>query len=186
MRSANVTQAVTLGQTLFATAPLVNGAVAYAWFVGPAGSETLQAITTINSAAFSAPLASGQQLGDRHRRRQFPQPDARLRRLADRRLQSGQRRLCPSARFGNRGNRHVHDLIGPRLGGRDRQHAGADVEQLSAVADGDLCQRAGAEEHHQQVPDQRLRAADPLQCRRRQRQRGPLRRLGVGRGALVL
>ena len=61
MRSANVTQAVTLGQTLFTTAPLVNGAVAYAWFVGPAGSETLQAITTINSAAFSAPLASGQQ-----------------------------------------------------------------------------------------------------------------------------
>jgi hypothetical protein len=46
---------------LFAVAPLVNGAVAYAWFVGPAGSETLQAITTINSAAFSAPLASGQQ-----------------------------------------------------------------------------------------------------------------------------
>jgi len=61
MRSANVTQAVTLGQTLFATVPLVNGAVAYAWFVGPAGSETLQAITTINSASFSAPLASGQQ-----------------------------------------------------------------------------------------------------------------------------
>ena len=45
MRSANATQAVTLGQTLFATAPLVNGAVAYAWFVGAAGSETLQAIT---------------------------------------------------------------------------------------------------------------------------------------------
>jgi hypothetical protein len=61
MRSANVTQAVTLGQTLFAIAPLVNGAVAYAWFVGPAGSETLQTITTINSAAFSSPLASGQQ-----------------------------------------------------------------------------------------------------------------------------
>ena len=61
MRSANVTQAVTLGQTLFATAPIVNGAVAYAWFVGPAGSETLQAITTINSAAFSAPLTAGQQ-----------------------------------------------------------------------------------------------------------------------------
>jgi hypothetical protein len=61
MRSANVTQAVTLGQTLFATAPLINGAVAYAWYVGPAGSETLQAITTINSATFSAPLTSGQQ-----------------------------------------------------------------------------------------------------------------------------
>ena len=32
MRSANVTQAVTLGQTLFATAPIINGAVAYAWY----------------------------------------------------------------------------------------------------------------------------------------------------------
>jgi hypothetical protein len=61
MRSANVTQAVTLGQTLFATAPLINGAVAYAWYVGAVGSETLQAITTINSATFSAPLTSGQQ-----------------------------------------------------------------------------------------------------------------------------
>jgi hypothetical protein len=61
MRSPNVTQAVTLGQTLFATAPIIIGAVAYAWYVGPAGSETLQAITTINSAAFSAPLVSGQQ-----------------------------------------------------------------------------------------------------------------------------
>ena len=60
-RSANVTQAVTLGQTLFATATIVNGAVAYAWFVGPAGSETLQAITNINSVAISAPLLSGQQ-----------------------------------------------------------------------------------------------------------------------------
>ncbi len=61
MRSANATQAVTLGQVLSATAPIVNGAVAYAWYVGPAGSETLQAITTINSATFSAPLAAGQQ-----------------------------------------------------------------------------------------------------------------------------
>ena len=61
MRSANVTQAVTLGQTLFATAPIINGAVAYAWYLGSAGSETLQAITTINSVAFSVPLVSGQQ-----------------------------------------------------------------------------------------------------------------------------
>ena len=63
LRSNNATQAVTtLGQTLFATVPVVNGAVAYAWYVGAAGSETLQAITTINSAAFSAPLiTSGQQ-----------------------------------------------------------------------------------------------------------------------------
>jgi hypothetical protein len=62
LRSTNSTQAVSAGQTLFATVPVVNGAVAYAWYIGGAGSETLQAITTINSAAFSAPLiTSGQQ-----------------------------------------------------------------------------------------------------------------------------
>lgn len=61
MRSANATQAITLGQVLSATVPVVNGAVAYAWFVGLVGSETLQTITTINSATFSSPLTSGQQ-----------------------------------------------------------------------------------------------------------------------------
>jgi hypothetical protein len=60
-KSANATQAVTSGQTLFAVAPTVNGAVAYAWYVGTAGSETLQAITTINSVAIAAPLVGGQQ-----------------------------------------------------------------------------------------------------------------------------
>lgn len=56
-KSGNTTQAVSLGQTLFASTPVVNGAVAYAWYVGTAGSEKLEAITNINSAAFSAPLA---------------------------------------------------------------------------------------------------------------------------------
>jgi hypothetical protein len=60
-KSANATQAVTLGQTLFASVTALQGAVAYAWFVGPAGSETLQAITTINSASFAAALAAGRQ-----------------------------------------------------------------------------------------------------------------------------
>lgn len=60
-RSANATQAVTLGQTLTASVAQVSGAVGYAWFVGAAGSETLQAITGLNSVAFSAPLASGRQ-----------------------------------------------------------------------------------------------------------------------------
>lgn len=60
-KSANTTQAVTLGQTLSASVAAVAGAVAYAWFVGPAGSETLQAITTINSVTITAPLATGQQ-----------------------------------------------------------------------------------------------------------------------------
>ena len=55
-------QAVTSGQTLFASAAALQGAVAYAWYVGTAtNAETLQAITTINSAAFAAPLATGQQ-----------------------------------------------------------------------------------------------------------------------------
>src|SRR6185437_12870078 len=61
MRSANATQAATLGQALSASVALVNGAVAYAWFVGAAGSESLQAITTLNSAIFNAPLLTGQQ-----------------------------------------------------------------------------------------------------------------------------
>jgi hypothetical protein len=60
-KGANATQAVTLGQTLFARATAIQGAVGYAWYVGTAGSETLQAITTINSASFSAPLAGGMQ-----------------------------------------------------------------------------------------------------------------------------
>ena len=60
-KSSNATQAVTLGQTLFASTPVIPGAVAYAWYVGLAGSETLQAITYINSATFSAPLTAGRQ-----------------------------------------------------------------------------------------------------------------------------
>jgi hypothetical protein len=60
-KSANATQAVTLGQTLFASVAPIRGAVAYAWYVGAAGAETLQAITTIASATFVAPLTGGQQ-----------------------------------------------------------------------------------------------------------------------------
>lgn len=58
---ANATQAVTLGQTLSASVSPVNGAVGYAWYVGAAGSEKLQAITGAPAAAFSAPLTSGTQ-----------------------------------------------------------------------------------------------------------------------------
>lgn len=59
---AAATQAVTLGQTLFCSIPAIRGAVAYAWYVGTAGAERLEAITTINSAAFSAPLLGTGQL----------------------------------------------------------------------------------------------------------------------------
>lgn len=56
-KSAAGSQAVTLGQTLSCSVAAVSGSVAYAWFVGTAGSERLEKITTINSAAFLAPLA---------------------------------------------------------------------------------------------------------------------------------
>jgi hypothetical protein len=62
MKSAAVTQAVTLGQVLSCSVPSVNGAVGYAWFTGAAGAERLEKITTINSATFSAPLAGTGQL----------------------------------------------------------------------------------------------------------------------------
>jgi hypothetical protein len=61
MKSSSVTQAVTLGQTLSATVAYVSGAVAYAWYVGTAGNELLQQITTIPSLAISAPLTTGTQ-----------------------------------------------------------------------------------------------------------------------------
>ena len=60
-KSANATQAVTSGQTLYASVAALTGAVAYAWYVGSAGSETLQAITTINSASFATALTAGRQ-----------------------------------------------------------------------------------------------------------------------------
>jgi hypothetical protein len=61
-KSAQATQAITLGQVLSLSVAPIRGAVAYAWFVGAAASEQLQAITTINSATFSAPLTGAAQL----------------------------------------------------------------------------------------------------------------------------
>lgn len=60
-KSTNATQAVTLGQTLNASVTAKAGEVAWAWYVGTAGSEVLQSITTVPSLAISAPLASGTQ-----------------------------------------------------------------------------------------------------------------------------
>lgn len=60
-KSASVTQAVTLGQSLSATATAIQGAAGYAWFVGTVGNETLQAITGINSLIITAPLIAGVQ-----------------------------------------------------------------------------------------------------------------------------
>ena len=45
-----------------ASTPVVTGAVAYAWYVGAAGSERLQAITTINSVELTAALSATNQL----------------------------------------------------------------------------------------------------------------------------
>src|SRR5262249_16625763 len=60
--SAEASQAVTSGQTLFCTVIPVRGAVGYAWYVSTTpGTETLQAITTINSYAITTPLSTGNQ-----------------------------------------------------------------------------------------------------------------------------
>jgi hypothetical protein len=60
--SAEASQAVTLGQTLFCTVIPIQGAVAYAWYVSTmSGTETLQVITTINSLAITTPLSTGNQ-----------------------------------------------------------------------------------------------------------------------------
>lgn len=61
MKSAAASQATTGVQNLFATVTPIQGAVAYAWFVGTAGSEKLEAITTINSVSFTKPLIGGAQ-----------------------------------------------------------------------------------------------------------------------------
>ena len=60
-KSASATQAVTLGQTLTASVVPAQAALGFAWYVGAAGSETLQSITTIPTASFAAPLATGNQ-----------------------------------------------------------------------------------------------------------------------------
>jgi hypothetical protein len=60
--SAEASQALTLGQVLFCSVAPLQGAVAYAWYVSSStGTETLQAITTINSLAVSVPLVTGNQ-----------------------------------------------------------------------------------------------------------------------------
>jgi hypothetical protein len=60
-KSAAATLTTTGTQGLSCTVPTIQGAVAYAWYIGTAGNETLQAITTINSAVFSGPLAGSRQ-----------------------------------------------------------------------------------------------------------------------------
>jgi hypothetical protein len=60
--SAEASQATSAGNTLFCSVSAIQGAVGYAWYVSTAtGTETLQAITTINSLAISAPLSTGNQ-----------------------------------------------------------------------------------------------------------------------------
>jgi hypothetical protein len=59
--SAEQSTSVTSGNTLFLSVPAIQGAVAYAWFVGTAsGGETLQAISNINSVGITA-IAAGRQ-----------------------------------------------------------------------------------------------------------------------------
>lgn len=59
--SATSTGAITGSQNVIrAYTPVVTGAVAYAWFVGTAGSEKLEAITTLNSVKLTSLAGTGQ------------------------------------------------------------------------------------------------------------------------------
>jgi hypothetical protein len=60
-KSAAATQAITVGQILNCSVTPVEGAVAYAWYVGAAGAEKLEAISSINSITFQAPLNGTRQ-----------------------------------------------------------------------------------------------------------------------------
>lgn len=60
--SAEATSSISSGNSITATVAWVNGAVAYAWYVGQtAGAETLAAITTTNQATFTKSGAAGNQ-----------------------------------------------------------------------------------------------------------------------------
>lgn len=62
-KSSTTSQATTGStSTLSASTPVVNGAVAYAWYVGTAGNEKLEAITTVNSVLLTALAGTGQAL----------------------------------------------------------------------------------------------------------------------------
>ena len=165
-KSSAATQAVTLGQTLLASVPSIQGAVAYAWFVGTAGNEKLEKISTINSASFSAPLAGtgpgrlgdhGQQLGQR---------EPRVRRPAHPGAESGQPCLRQGVEHRRRRHRHGTDGIGSRHGGGNRRHAAEHVGQLPHQPVSDLRQQPGAEEHHREVPEQLVRSAPAHQPER--------------------
>ncbi len=59
IKSAAAAQAVTLGQILSVSVTPVRGAAAYAWFVGAAAAEKLEAITSTAFTTFSVPLVGG-------------------------------------------------------------------------------------------------------------------------------
>jgi hypothetical protein len=58
---ASAGQAITLGQGLAAWVTPVPGAVAYAWYVGTAGAQTLQLITTTANMLLTVPIVGGRQ-----------------------------------------------------------------------------------------------------------------------------
>lgn len=62
-KSSNATTTTTgTTSTISASVTPVNGAVAYAWYVGAAGSEKLEAITNINSVKLTALAGTGQAI----------------------------------------------------------------------------------------------------------------------------
>lgn len=70
-KSSTTAQVLSATGDIKASTPVVNGAVAYAWYVGTSGNEKLEAITTINSVQLTALAGTGQALsaitGDKSR-----------------------------------------------------------------------------------------------------------------------
>jgi hypothetical protein len=58
--SPTSTGALSGSNVITASVPAITGALAYAWYVGTVGNETLQAVTTINSVSLASLASTGQ------------------------------------------------------------------------------------------------------------------------------
>jgi hypothetical protein len=186
--SANATQAVTSGQVLSASVTPIVGAIAYAWYVGAAGSEKLQAITTISSVTFSASLAATTQAASAITADCSANPGLAYDGLMTSAFKSssgayvnylatGTAGTGTALTASGRGSVNEIDLMLERMW------------DLYQVSHRPLCEQPGAAQHHQQGAEQRFltaaalhhRRAGPVRHRRQRRRRILLQPVRAGR-----
>ena len=131
------------GRRCSATVTPVQGAVAYAWYVGTAtGSETLagdhddQQRCASRRRSPAAHQAQSAITADNS-----ANPSYAYDGLLTTALKPGSNAYVNTHADRHGRHRHAADRVGPRLGRRDRHDVPDDVEQLSGVADGALRQR---------------------------------------------